>query len=233
MVRIGSIVLRVDDLQRQSEFWTAALNYVPREGDSGDFVLLRPRDGVGPNLSLDRVHSTVQVPPRIHLDLYAENQAREVDRLKTLGATEVHWSKRPADADYIILADPEGNRFCVIRSAVDDYLAAAPKDKQATLTKLRQTIKAAAPKASESVSYGIVGYKLERKPVVYFGYWKSHYSLYGMGNRVTKAHAAELKDYLLSKGTVQLPADKPLPYRLITRMVKARVAEIEKGSLAR
>jgi uncharacterized protein YdhG (YjbR/CyaY superfamily) len=233
MVRIGSIVLRVDDLQRQSEFWTAALNYVPREGDSGDFVLLRPRDGVGPNLSLDRVHSTVQVPPRIHLDLYAENQAREVDRLKTLGATEVHWSKRPADADYIILADPEGNRFCVIRSAVDDYLAAAPKDKQATLTKLRQTIKAAAPKASESVSYGIVGYKLERKPVVYFGYWKSHYSLYGMGNRVTKAHAAELKDYLLSKGTLQLPADKPLPYRLITRMVKARVAEIEKGSLAR
>src|SRR6202521_4381058 len=116
---------------------------------------------------------------------------------------------------------------------VDDYLAAAPKDKQATLTKLRQTIKAAAPKASESVSYGIVGYKLERKPVIYFGYWKAHYSLYGIGNRVTKAHAAELKDYLLSKGTIQLPADQPLPYRLVTKMVKARVGEIEKGSAAR
>jgi predicted enzyme related to lactoylglutathione lyase len=114
MIRIGSIVLRVDDLQRQSEFWTAALNYVPREGDSGDFVLLRPRDGVGPNVSLDRVNSTVQVPPRIHLDLYAKDQAREVERLKALGATEVHWSKRPPDADYVILADPEGNRFCVV-----------------------------------------------------------------------------------------------------------------------
>ena len=233
MIRIGSIVLRVDDLQRQSEFWTAALNYVPREGDSGDFALLRPRNGAGPNLSLDRVHSTVQVPPRIHLDLYAEDQAHEVDRLKTLGATEVHWSKRPADADYVILADPEGNRFCVIRSAVDDYLAAAPKDKQGTLTKLRQTIKTAAPKATEALSYGIVGYKLERKPVIYFGYWKAHYSLYGMGNRVTKAHAVELKDYPVSKGTIQFPADKPLPYGLVTKLVKARVAEIEKGSLAR
>ena len=112
---------------------------------------------------------------------------------------------------------------------VDDYIAGAPKDKQTTLKNLRQTIKAAAPKASESVSYGIVGYKLNRKPVAYFGYWKAHYSLYGLGNRVTKAHAEDLKGYLMSKGTIQLPADKPLPYRLITRMVKARVAEIEKA----
>jgi catechol 2,3-dioxygenase-like lactoylglutathione lyase family enzyme len=114
MMRIGSIVLRVDDLKRQTEFWTAALDYVPRDGDDDDFALLRPRDGVGPNLSLDRVHSTVQVPPRIHLDLYAEDQAGEVERLKALGATEVFWSKRPPDADYVILADPEGNRFCVV-----------------------------------------------------------------------------------------------------------------------
>ena len=111
---------------------------------------------------------------------------------------------------------------------VDDYIAGAPKDKQTTLKKLRRTIKAAAPRATESVSYGIVGYKLNRKPVAYFGYWKAHYSLYGLGNRVTKAHAEDLKDYLRSKGTIQLPAEKPLPYRLITRMVKARVAEIEK-----
>jgi catechol 2,3-dioxygenase-like lactoylglutathione lyase family enzyme len=114
MMRIGSIVLRVDDLKRQTEFWTAALDYMPRDGDDDDFALLRPRDGVGPNLSLDRVHSTVQVPPRIHLDLYAEDQAGEVERLKALGATEVLWSKRPPDADYVILADPEGNRFCVV-----------------------------------------------------------------------------------------------------------------------
>jgi len=114
VIRIGSVVIRVDDMERQKAFWTAALDYVPREGDDDDFALLHPRDGVGPNVSLDRVRSTVQVPPRIHIDLYAEDQAREVERLKALGATEIHWDKRPPDADYIILADPEGNRFCVV-----------------------------------------------------------------------------------------------------------------------
>jgi hypothetical protein len=113
-VRVGSIVLRVDNLRRQAEFWAAALDYVPREEQSDDFILLRPRDGVGPNLSLDLQRSEVQVPPRIHLDLYTDDQAGEIKRLIALGATEVHWSKRPPDADYVILADPEGNRFCVV-----------------------------------------------------------------------------------------------------------------------
>jgi hypothetical protein len=77
-------------------------------------VLLRPRDGVGPNLSLDRVRANLEIPPRLHLDLYTEDQPLEVERLLALGATEVHWDKRPPDADYVILADPEGNRFCVV-----------------------------------------------------------------------------------------------------------------------
>jgi predicted enzyme related to lactoylglutathione lyase len=117
MLGIGSIVIRVDDLELQKQFWSQALDYVPRDGDSDDFVLLQPRDGEGPNVSLDRVASNVQVPPRIHLDLYAEDQAGEVERLKGLGAKEVHWDKRPADADYVIMEDPEGNRFCVIDAA--------------------------------------------------------------------------------------------------------------------
>ena len=117
MLGIGSIVIRVDDLQLQQEFWTQALDYVPRDEGSEDFVLLRPREGRGPNLSLDRVASTVQVPPRIHLDLYAADQVAEVERLEGLGAKEVHWDKRPADADYVIMEDPEGNRFCVIDAA--------------------------------------------------------------------------------------------------------------------
>ena len=114
MLTIGSIVIRVDDLPRQLAFWTAALDYVPREGEDDDFALLRPRHGKGPNVSLDRVRSTLQIPPRIHLDLYADDQAAEVRRLVELGASEVHWDKRPPDADYVIMADPEGNRFCVI-----------------------------------------------------------------------------------------------------------------------
>ena len=77
-------------------------------------MLLRPKNGVGPNLSLDRHHSDLEIPPRIQLDLYTDDQHGQVLRLLALGATEVHWDKRPPDADYVILADPEGNRFCVI-----------------------------------------------------------------------------------------------------------------------
>ena len=113
MLRVGSIVVRVDDLRRQVEFWEAALDY-ERGIERDDFVLLRPRDGNGPNLSLDQVGSRLQVPPRLHLDLYTEAQAAEVERLKALGASEVDWDKRPPDADYVILEDPEGNRFCVV-----------------------------------------------------------------------------------------------------------------------
>jgi catechol 2,3-dioxygenase-like lactoylglutathione lyase family enzyme len=113
-LRIGSIVFRVDDLDRQIAFWSAVLGYeVGRRVD--DFAILRPPPGsTGPNVSLDAVPAKVQIPPRIHLDLYSADQAGEVERLIGLGATEIQWSKRPADADYIILADPEGNRFCVI-----------------------------------------------------------------------------------------------------------------------
>ena len=114
MITVGSIVIRVGDLRRQTEFWSAALDYVPREENDDDFVLMRPRSGIGPNISLDQHRSTLNVPPRIHLDLYSEDQAADVARLIGLGATEVHWDRRPADADYVILADPEGNRFCVV-----------------------------------------------------------------------------------------------------------------------
>jgi catechol 2,3-dioxygenase-like lactoylglutathione lyase family enzyme len=113
MLRIGSIVVRVADIDRQSRFWTEALGYVADE-PSEDFVILRPRSGGGPNVSLDASRSSLTIPPRIHLDLYAEDQSAEVDRLVTLGAHRIDWSGRPADADYVILADPEGNRFCVV-----------------------------------------------------------------------------------------------------------------------
>jgi catechol 2,3-dioxygenase-like lactoylglutathione lyase family enzyme len=119
MLKIGSIVLRVDDLDVEAAFWCAALDYVERdEARDDDFRLLRPRDGAaGPNLSLDMVRAGPRVPPRIHLDLYAGDRAAEVRRLIGLGASEVHWDKRPPDADYVILADPEGNRFCVVGPA--------------------------------------------------------------------------------------------------------------------
>jgi len=95
---------------------------------------------------------------------------------------------------------------------VDDYLAAAPKAKHATLTKLRRTIKAAAPKAIEVISYGMAGFKYNGKPVVYFSYWKDHCALYGPGT-----------------GTIKFTADKRLPDRRVTSIIKNRIAAIDKA----
>ena len=112
---------------------------------------------------------------------------------------------------------------------VDDYIASAPKERRAALTRLRNTIRAAAPKANEIVSYGMAGYKQGGKRVSYFAYWKSHTALYGTSRQFIRANAAALKPYVQSKGTLQFPADKPLPYALVTKIVEARVAEIEEG----
>jgi hypothetical protein len=115
VIKVGSIVIRVKDIRRQRDFWMAALDYVPRDdGDDPTHVVLRPRTGPGPNIAFDTMRSELHIPPRIHLDLYATDRDAEVARLKELGATEVHWSKMEPDADFTILADLEGNRFCVI-----------------------------------------------------------------------------------------------------------------------
>jgi Predicted enzyme related to lactoylglutathione lyase len=124
MLIVGSIVIRVDDLDAQIGFWTAALDYVVRQPADVDFAVLRPRSGPGVSVSLDAVPAPRTLPPRIHLDLYAEDQGAEVARLAALGAREVHWDKKPADADYVIMEDPEGNRFCVVDAA--DWSGWAP-----------------------------------------------------------------------------------------------------------
>lgn len=113
-LHIGAIVLRVDDLRRQMAFWSAALDYMPREAPSEDWVVLRPRTGSGPNLSLDKHRSVPQIPPRTHLDLYTDDQAGDVERLVQLGATLIDWP-RPPGADFVTLEDPEGNRFDVVQ----------------------------------------------------------------------------------------------------------------------
>lgn len=128
MIVVGSIVIRVDDLASQIQFWSGALTYAVREPIDVDFAMLYPRQGVGPNVSLDAHPSERVLPPRIHLDLYADDQVAEVTRLIELGAREVHWPGRPVDADYVIMEDPEGNRFCVIEASAWSGWAARTKD---------------------------------------------------------------------------------------------------------
>ena len=104
---------------RALRFWTEALGYQLRDTDDpdDDFLVLVPREGSGPQLSLMESTTPVQARPRVHLDLYAgdaADQRAEVERLIALGANRVDWDSYPADADFVVLADPEGNLFCVI-----------------------------------------------------------------------------------------------------------------------
>ena len=109
---------------------------------------------------------------------------------------------------------------------VDGYLATLPEDARATLAKLRKTIKAAAPKATEVISYQIPTFKHEGM-LVAFAAFEGHCGFYIMSPNVLLAHAAELKDYELNKASIRFPANKPLPATLVTKLVKARVAENE------
>ena len=111
---------------------------------------------------------------------------------------------------------------------VDDYLAAVPEDARAALEKLRKTIKAAAPKATEVISYQIPAYK-HHGLLVGFAASKEHCTFHIMSVEVTSAHAADLKGYKLGKASIRFAANEPLPAALVTKLVKARIAEKEAG----
>lgn len=112
-LRIGSIVWGVRDVARAVEFWTRALDYRVRHAPDETWAILVPREGGGPQLALSLV--TSGRARRHHLDLYAADQAAEVERLVALGASRVEW-RYPPDADYVVLADPDGNPFCVVQA---------------------------------------------------------------------------------------------------------------------
>ena len=111
-------------------------------------------------------------------------------------------------------------------ATVDEYLAAVPKEARATLEKIRKAIKAAAPRATEGISYQMPMYKQDGM-LVGFAAFKDHCSFFPGANPVA-TFKDELKAYKTSKGTIRFPIGKPLPAALVKKLVKARVAENEK-----
>ncbi|WP_410583175.1 VOC family protein [Amycolatopsis sp. lyj-108] len=118
MLRLGLPVIGVSDLPRAVEFWTAALNLVADDEWASDgWRTLVGADGAGRVLGLMSSTSPLEPYPRIHLDLFvdtAAEQEAEVARLKELGARDVDWDRYPPNPDFVVLADPDGNRFCVV-----------------------------------------------------------------------------------------------------------------------
>lgn len=113
-----------------------------------------------------------------------------------------------------------------MNSDIDAYINQFDGDVKARLLEMRQVIRAEAPDADESISYGMPAYKLRGKPLAYFGGYKHHVGLYATSN----GHAAfkdEFAKYKQGKGSVQFPNDKPLPVELIKRVVRYRREQIQ------
>lgn len=112
-----------------------------------------------------------------------------------------------------------------VKATIDAYIATHPEAMRPVLTRLRAIIRKALPEAEEAISYGIPAYKLAGRPVIYFAGWKAHVSLYPAVGRVATELAVEIAPYKVSKGTLRFDLGKPIPARLVTRIVKIRAAE--------
>ena len=111
---------------------------------------------------------------------------------------------------------------------IDEYIAHQPKEVQVILQKIRETIRKAAPGAKESISYQIPTFKMGRN-LVHFAAFREHISFFPSSSGVEK-FKQELAGYTTSKGTIQFPLGKPIPYGLITKITKFRVKEeMERG----
>ena len=117
--------------------------------------------------------------------------------------------------------------------SVDEYIAAQPEAVRPKLRQVRATITKAVPAAVEGIGYGIAGYKLHGRPMLYFAGFKNHYSLFAASGTFFATLQKELEGYELRKGTVHFPLDKPVPVKLISRIAKLRAEGITAGKESR
>ena len=118
MLRLGTVIFGAEDVDRAVAFWASVFGYevVTFPDSENDFTILVPPDRVGTRIAVQRSVTSVQDRPRIHVDLVVDTaveQSSEIDRLVMLGATRVEWDY-PDDPDFVVLADTEGNRFCIV-----------------------------------------------------------------------------------------------------------------------
>ncbi|MGH9169709.1 MAG: VOC family protein [Acidimicrobiales bacterium] len=119
MLSVGVVALGVGAVDRAASFWCEALGYELRTDGFGGWatVLTPPAGRTGTTIALQHSETPVQDYPRIHLDLHvtdAAEQATETERLVAIGAQRVKWDRYPDDPDFVVLADPDGNRFCIV-----------------------------------------------------------------------------------------------------------------------
>ena len=116
-------------------------------------------------------------------------------------------------------------------TSVEDYLAGLPEVPRAALERLRETIKAAAPEATETISYQMPAFKLRGRFLVSYAAFKHHCSLFPASGKVLEAHGEELKPYFSGKGTIRFDADEPIPAALVKKIVMTRIEETQHSTL--
>jgi uncharacterized protein YdhG (YjbR/CyaY superfamily) len=110
-------------------------------------------------------------------------------------------------------------------AAVDAYIEGLPADRREAMTALRQAIRAAAPEASEVITYKMPGFRSHGRFLVSYDAFKKHYSLFPASDAVVQGLGAEIEPFLAGKGTIRFPADRPIPVDLVGRIVAIRLAE--------
>jgi uncharacterized protein YdhG (YjbR/CyaY superfamily) len=113
-----------------------------------------------------------------------------------------------------------------VPNSVDEYIAAQPEALRPRLEQVRAAIRRAVPEAVEGIGYGMPGYKLNGRPLLYFAGFKQHYSLFAASGTFFASLERELKNYEQRKGTIHFPLNEPVPVRLISRIAKLRAAAI-------
>lgn len=109
--------------------------------------------------------------------------------------------------------------------SVEEYLAALPEESRAALEQLRKMIQAAAPEATEAISYQMPAFRDHGRLLVSYAAFKNHCSLFPMSMKVIEEHREDLQPYYTAKGTIRFHVDAPLPAALVQKIVQARIEE--------
>ena len=117
----------------------------------------------------------------------------------------------------------------VAADGIKDYLASLSPEARRAVGQLRALVRAAAPKAVEGRSYGIISYKVDGRPFIYCGGFRQHVAMYPVTAAMRRDHADAIAPFQASKGTLKFPLDAPVPVTLIKRLLKTRLAEMREA----
>jgi uncharacterized protein YdhG (YjbR/CyaY superfamily) len=109
---------------------------------------------------------------------------------------------------------------------VDEYMATLPDDRRAVMEELRRTVREAAPHATETIAYNMPAFRLGQHFLVSFEAYKRHYSMFPWTERMVTELGDEIRPFAVGKGTLQFPADQPIPLDLVRRIIRIRLEEV-------